>query len=429
MIQPNIGTSTMKIQCTSLFLLCCVLVCAASPLRAEVYSDRVAAIVNGDVILVSDIEKFKSPFYRSNFKLDLGIVPPGKWPTEREILDELIVIHLLEQEAQKKGIATDDKAAQVTIDEMRKRRKMSKNQLALFLAANKIGYAEFLKMMKRRITLSMLVGSEVRGKVPLSEEDNQEYFKENQGKIDEQYDKLLEVNKPAAPPRPELKQPVIPTHVDVYEGGRVKLRSLVLPIPSGAGKAARKKILEKANKIYVDARTGEDFKTLVKKHSKGPMAQSGGDLGWMSYKDMVPNMQKMVKTLKVGDVSQPAVGPQAIMMFYLEDGKGRKAKKVPLPKRIREQLKKQLEERRKRAEALRAEQKKQKDRRRESTAPSRKPKNAPKKDLGILTPEEEKAYDKVRHKVNAILLTQKTQERMKEWVEELKKNSVIEVKL
>mgnify|MGYP001120972963 CR=1 FL=1 len=51
------------------------------------------------------------------------------------------------------------------------------------------------------------------------------------------------------------------------------------------------------------------------------------------------------------------------------------------------------------------------------------------KSSGILTPEEEKAYRKVRDKVMAILRTERMEARMKEWIEQLKKDAMIEVKL
>jgi parvulin-like peptidyl-prolyl isomerase len=89
------------------------MVCAAT------YSDRIAAIVNSDVILESDVKKQKQPLIRNLINLPLGIVPPGKWPTEREILDELVVIHLLEQEATKKGISLDDKAVDASIESIK----------------------------------------------------------------------------------------------------------------------------------------------------------------------------------------------------------------------------------------------------------------------------------------------------------------------
>src|SRR5437763_1333564 len=74
----------------------------------EVYTDRIAAVVNGDVILESEVKKNAQPFIRKFMSLPLGIVPPGKIPTEKEILDELIVMRLMEQEAAKRGIIPNE---------------------------------------------------------------------------------------------------------------------------------------------------------------------------------------------------------------------------------------------------------------------------------------------------------------------------------
>ncbi len=56
-------------------------------------------------------------------------------------------------------------------------------------------------------------------------------------------------------------------------------------------------------------------------------------------------------------------------------------------------------------------------------------KDKPEKDPGILTGQEKEAYEKERDKVMTILRSQKMQAAMKEWVEELKKNSIIEERL
>ena len=53
----------------------------------------------------------------------------------------------------------------------------------------------------------------------------------------------------------------------------------------------------------------------------------------------------------------------------------------------------------------------------------------PIKSLGILNPEEAKEYQKVRNRVITILRTELIQSRMKEWIDELKRSSIIEVKL
>lgn len=395
---------------------------------AELYSDKVAAVVNGDVILESDVAKAKQPFMRSLSSLPLGVVPPGKWPTEREILDELIVMRILEQEASRKGLKVDDKGVDASIDAVKKRNRLTQEQFVVQLAASGLSYQDYRKMMKRQLTLSRLIEREVTAKVPMSEEDAQLYFKKHRDKIDEEYQKLVETWSPSRPPQEQVK-PEIPTHEEIYVGGKVRLRQIVLKIPADGKRQDLQKVIEKAKLIFSQASTGADFAGLAKKFSDDPSAKKGGDLGFMDYKDMVPALQKMVQHLKPGDVTPPLKVQGALLIFYLDDAKGRTLKKVPIPEKTRKELEKRWKESRQASKP-------------EKSAGEEPPKEEPKpppraaeeraedkKASGILTAAEEQEYEKVRPKVIAILKTDKIQARMKEWIDELKKKSLIEVKL
>ena len=405
---------------------------ASSAYGAEVYSDRIAAVVNGDVILESDIKKHKQPFMRNLTNLPLGVIPPGKWPTEREILDELVVIHLLEQEAAKKGVKVEDKGVDASVEGIKKRNNITQDQFVLLLAANGLNYAEYRKIMKRQLTLTRLIATEVTQKVPLSEEDAQLYFKKNRGNIDELYKKMLESLTPSRPPQEETK-PQIPTHEEVYVGGKLRLRQITLKMPDKNRKSAEK-MMEKARQIYREAMTGADFGNLAKKYSQDPLASKGGDLGVMDYKDMVPAMQKVVQRLKPGDVSPPMGTQDSLIMFYLVDGKGRKLQKVPIPEKIRKQLEKRWQESQAQRQAPGGQpSQKGSDVGNEEDNPEKDgpeaPTSKPKKASEVLTPAEEKEYIKVRGKVADLLRNETILTRMKEYIEELKKSSIIEVKL
>ena len=406
---------------------------ARSVYAAEVYSDRIAAVVNGDVILESDIKKHKQPFMRNLTNLPLGVIPPGKWPTEREILDELVVIHLLEQEAAKKGVKVEDKGIDASVEGIKKRNNLTQDQFVLLLAANGLNYAEYRKIMKRQLTLTRLIATEVAQKVPLSEEDAQLYFKKNRENIDELYKKLIESLTPSRPPQEEAK-PQIPTHEEVHVGGKLRLRQITLKIPADKNRKSAEKVMERARQIYREAMTGADFGKLAKKYSQDPLASKGGDLGVMDYKDMVPAMQKVVQRLKPGDVSPPLGSQDSLIMFYLVDGKGRKLQKVPVPEKIRKELEKRWQESQAQRQAPGGQpSQKGSDVGNEKDDPEKDvpeaPTSKPKKASEVLTPAEEKEYRKVRGKVADLLRNDTIQTRMKEYIEELKKSSIIEMKL
>ncbi len=395
---------------------------------AELYSDRIAAIVNGDVILVSDIAKNKNPLIRDFNNLGLNIVPPGKWPSDKEILDELVVARLLEQEAQRKGLKTDDSALEAVITSIRKRKNLTKDQLTLYLAVNGLNYGDYRDIMKRRLTLERLIAMEVDRKVPLSEADAQRYFKENADKIEDQFKELVKKFSAPKPPEKEDK-PDVPTHRKVWVGGKVRVYRITLKIPPNADNKTKKGIGEKAVRIYREAVTGADFAELAKKYSEDDLAKSGGDLGYMNYDGLVPQMQTIVQSLEKGRVSPPVGSAGALFIFYLADAKGRQEKQIPISEEERKHMLKQWEEgQRKRGD--------QPDRDGQAPGDPEAPsesaaatKETPTKNLGILNPDEEKRYRKVRNKVYAVLRTEKRFARQKEWIDELKKNSIIETKL
>ena len=396
------------------------------------YSDRIAAIVNSDVILESDVKKQKQPLIRSLVNLPLGIVPPGKWPTEREILDELVVIHLLEQEATKKGITLDDKAVDASIDSIKKRNNLSDEQFVLFLAANGLSFADYKQLMTRQYRLTKLIDSEVTKKTPISEEDAEKYYKKHESEINQEYQKLLESMAPPAPPEEESK-PNIPTEEKVFLGGKIRLRQITLKVGGEKKPKDVQRVMETAKTVYQKAQTGEDFGKLAKKYSQDNLAKSGGDLGFMDYKDMVPQLQKMVQHMKVGDMTPPLRTADGVLMFYLDDAKNRKEKSLPIPEKTRKELEKRWKqeyEKRLAAKKSQTAQKREQESMNAEVNQNISPEDSKKiKSLGILTPEEIKDYSKVRNKVITILRTELIQSRMKEWIDELKRNSIIEVKL
>jgi peptidyl-prolyl cis-trans isomerase SurA len=403
-----------------------VSVCGITKSRGELFSDKIVAVVNGEVILDSEVKKQKQPIVRSISALPLGVIPPGKWPTEKEILDELIIIHLLEQEAAKKGIKIDEKGLDASIEALRKRNNLDPDQFAIFLMGNGLTPAEYRKIMKRHSLLTRLISGEVSRKVALSEEDAIQYFKKHKDTVEEEYNKLVESMRPPQAPKQE-KAPEIPTHEELFLGGKLRLRQITLKLPQNAQKREKERVIEKAKHIYQEAMTGADFAQLAKKYSQDPNGPNGGDLGLMNYKDMVPGFQNLVQRMKQGDITPPISTPGGVLIFYLAEAKDRTTKKVPIPEKIRKKLEEQMKE----AQAKRSGQRTEngKNPSQEQNTEEVDAKDKPKLPPGLLTASEEKDYLKLRKKVIDMVRYEKIQARMKEWIEELKKNSVIEVKI
>jgi len=62
---------------------------------------------------------------------------------------------------------------------------------------------------------------------------------------------------------------------------------------------------EEANKIVVEISGGLPFEEAAKKYSSCPSSQQGGDLGFFSVGQMVPEFDKVAFSLKSGEMSAP----------------------------------------------------------------------------------------------------------------------------
>ncbi|MGD8514062.1 MAG: peptidylprolyl isomerase, partial [Granulosicoccaceae bacterium] len=76
-----------------------------------------------------------------------------------------------------------------------------------------------------------------------------------------------------------------------------------------------------AEKLIAELTQGkQDFATLAKKHSTGPSAEKGGDLGWLSPHDMLPEFKAAVEGLQKGQSTPAAVKTRfGWHVIYVED--------------------------------------------------------------------------------------------------------------
>lgn len=67
---------------------------------------------------------------------------------------------------------------------------------------------------------------------------------------------------------------------------------------------------EEANQVIKDLTAGQKFEDLATKRSSGPTAQNGGDLGYFSKEEMLPEFSEAAFKLKKGEFSKAPVKTQ-----------------------------------------------------------------------------------------------------------------------
>lgn len=84
---------------------------------------------------------------------------------------------------------------------------------------------------------------------------------------------------------------------------RLRASIILLPVDSSKANLTKEKVLAQANSIINEVNQGAAFEKMVKKYSKGPAIEEGGDIGWINLTDLQPEMGKALQPLKVGQIS------------------------------------------------------------------------------------------------------------------------------
>ncbi len=242
---------------------------------AEEVVDRVAAVVNTEVIALSEVEQ------RGGQELARAGGGKGRSDMLTKLLDQMIGEKLLEKEIRDLGIEVTEAEVDTSIEDVRKQYNMDGEALEKALRNDGYTMTTYRQFMRRYLEKAKLVNLKVRSKVKLTDEE-----------LRAEYNRWA--NMESADPE-------------------VHARHIVVQIPKGAAAPAGQAVqamIEEARKravsLAVEARKpGVDFSELAKKKSEGPSAAEGGDLGFFKRGTMLPEFDKAAFSLKDGEVSDP----------------------------------------------------------------------------------------------------------------------------
>ncbi|MBI5709743.1 MAG: peptidylprolyl isomerase [Candidatus Eisenbacteria bacterium] len=251
----------------------------ATPAGAAQRLDGIAAVVNDDVVLQSDVEEQLYLFLMNN---QMRPDSAGVDTLRRQILDQLINEKLIVAEAKRQGVTAPEtevnREVEKAMADARKRLGEDgfREQLQRENLSEEKLRARYREAAQREITSSRLLQKQFpRKSVPAAEAEA--FFKENPDKF------------PKAPAQVKLSVIQIPATPD-----------------SAADAAAKAKLLAVRKRILA----GEKFAKLAAEVSEDPgTAKSGGDLGFFARGSYEPAIEDAAFALKVGELSQPVRTP------------------------------------------------------------------------------------------------------------------------
>ncbi len=90
---------------------------------------------------------------------------------------------------------------------------------------------------------------------------------------------------------------------DFWEPKKPFVRHILFIVEEGAPGTAKATKREQAAGVLAQIQVGADFSEMAKKHSEDVSASSGGEVGWLSKGHLVPEFEEVAFRLKPGEVS------------------------------------------------------------------------------------------------------------------------------
>ncbi len=109
------------------------------------------------------------------------------------------------------------------------------------------------------------------------------------------------------------------THLDKFKvPAQLHLRGILIKVGPSESQRLWNKARKKLHDISAEARKGGDFAALAKKYSQAASAANGGDMGWAHEGSLLPDIERTVSALKVGEISRPVMSIYGFHIFKLE---------------------------------------------------------------------------------------------------------------
>lgn len=260
-------------------------------------ADRIVAVVNGEIVTLYELDKRFAPVMKQFEGKDLSAAEEERVAAmKRQLLDRWIEDMLILQECQRYGVNVSEAEAEARIKAILQQNKMSDQKFAEELAKKGLTRAEYVAEMRKEMNINRLLDYTVRAKVAVSNEEVEAYYRSNMG---------------------------------AYESGRkVVLKLIVLPMDMDA-ESLRKKIVDK----------DMTFEEAAKKHSVGPGAETGGDLGALAWDQLAPDWRKVLEGVSAGEVSKPfELSGRKALLKLIQDSAGDSRPLPDVAERIRDKL-------------------------------------------------------------------------------------------
>jgi len=239
---------------------------------SEAVVDRVVAVVNQEIITLSEVERLSRPLQGEIQTEDRLQRWEQVQELYRKVLKRLIDEMLLDQEAKKSGLKVSSKEVAEVIEGIKRRNGVDQEQFEKLLAAEGLTFEAFEKEIEKKLLRTKLVSWAVKVEHKAAEKDLRDFYRENvdRYRINESY----------------------------------RIGQILFLVPNEATPEQIFEIRKRCQRVLERVKGGKDFGEMALLYSEDAGSRKDrGDLGYFKRGDLFPALEKAASRLEIGAVS------------------------------------------------------------------------------------------------------------------------------
>ncbi|MEX1032837.1 MAG: peptidylprolyl isomerase [Cellvibrionaceae bacterium] len=250
--------------------------------------DRVAAIVDEDVVMESEL-KTQLEAITARMRAQEA-QPPPREVLEAQVLEHLIVQQLQLQIAKRASIRVEDTEIDQAIQQMQASNNMTEEQLMAELRREGLTPTELRANIRRELTITHVQRGVLNNRIKITEHDVDSFLASKEGQF--------------------------------WNAPDYRISHILIAASSSADESAINAAQQRARDLYEQLQAGADFSQLATTYSADQYALQGGDWGWRQPTELPELFAQQLAELKVGEVSEPFRSGAGFHLLKIDDQRG-----------------------------------------------------------------------------------------------------------
>ena len=250
--------------------------------------DRVAVIINDDVIMKSQVEQ-RFDAVLKNVKRK-NAKAPNSDEIVKQVVEQLILENIQMQIAERAGVRIDDNTLNKTMERIAKKNNMTLSEFQETLIKEGSSYQDAREQVRREMITTRVREGSVGRRIKVTNQEILNYLESTTGQEQMQA---------------------------AYHIGHILIK-----VPEGTTDEEKRTYEEEANKLSKQLRQGANFSEYAATYSSGPNAAKGGDMGWRKADKLPSLFAAFAPDLQKGDVSKPIVSGNGFHIIKMFDRRG-----------------------------------------------------------------------------------------------------------